>query len=62
MREHVLGPEQRRSVPPLPAPIIAFGIEQTAADRRAEHVVVEWLLGIAVDVVEQDRLDQGWDP
>ena len=44
---------------PLPAPIVVFGVEQASADRRAEHVVVERLLGIALGVVEQDRLDQG---
>ena len=27
VRQHVLGSEQRRSVPPLPAPVIAFGIK-----------------------------------
>ncbi len=57
--EHVLGAKQRRGEPALPAPVLAFSVEQAPADRLAEHVIVERLLGIAIGIIQQHGLDQG---
>ena len=53
-----LGTEQRRKQPPLPSPALAFGDEDPLAAALAQHAVIDWVLAEAVDIVEQDRLDQ----
>src|SRR5262249_36380119 len=54
----LLGLEQGRGEPPLPAPLLSLGVEQAAADSFAEHIVIERLLGIALGLLEQDPLNE----
>lgn len=52
------GAENRRRKPALPAPFLALGVQQSPADRLAEYVVIERLLGKALGPVQQNRLDR----